>query len=613
MKTIFSYLKSYSTIPIEVDRLIISSFVEINNLQIVNNKLLTAYLIDDTQIDESNRLFEFIEIVKKEINTFDIEKLIELFEFVVSPADRIVNGAVYTPKYIRDYIVERTFAMSNKALFLSKIADISCGCGGFLYTAAKAIKASTDLSYVEIFANHIYGVDIQEYSITRTKLLLSLLAVINGEDMPDYNFNLFVGDSLAFRWEEQLPKFNGFTIIIGNPPYVRLRNLTEETKSLLKNWEVCSTGLTDLYIPFFQIGIENLEPNGVLGYITMNSFFKSLNGRALRNYIQTRKPILEIIDFGSDQIFKSKNTYTCICFMQNTTNDFIEYKRIDHSSLYKDIKVSNINYNTLDSHKGWNLQESELNSKIEAIGQPFSEKYKTKHGIATLKNKIYIFKPVKEDSEYYYLREKSNLLHLIEKGVCKDIVNSNKINGTRTIDEIKEKIIFPYRYTDGSNKPTIIEEEIFKIEYPFAYQYLEGKKDILAKRDKGKGKYPKWYAFGRTQSLDKIANKLFFPKISNTPPTTIISSDENLLYYNGQAIINQDMVELKIIQKLMRSKVFWNYIKSTSKPYSSDYYSLNGNYINNFGICSLTKKEKEYIIKEDNMDLIDSFFEEKYR
>ena len=33
----------------------------------------------------------------------------------------------------------------------------------------------------------------------------------------------------------------------------------------------------------------------------------------------------------------------------------------------------------------------------------------------------------------------------------------------------------------------------------------------------------------------------------------------------------------------MESRLFWYYIKTTSKPYSSNYYSLNGNYINNFG------------------------------
>lgn len=57
---------------------------------------------------------------------------------------------------------------------------------------------------------------------------------------------------------------------------------------------------------FFQIGIENLKSNGILGYITMNTFFKSLNGRLLRKYFQEKKLEFDIIDFGSSQIFASK-------------------------------------------------------------------------------------------------------------------------------------------------------------------------------------------------------------------------------------------------------------------------------------------------------------------
>lgn len=607
---IFNFLKTYSTKPIDVDRLIISSFVKRNNIQVINNFFVKEYIITSASSEEYDILEKFLSIINKYSVEYNFEFLIELFEFVVSPADRIINGAVYTPKYIRDYIIKQSII--NKDLVQAKIADISCGCGGFLYTASIALKETTNLSYIDIFTHHIYGVDIQDYSITRTKLLLSLLAIANGEDISDYNFNLFVGDSLVFKWENQLPNFNGFTIIVGNPPYVRLRNLSDNTKSFLKNWEVCSTGLTDLYIPFFQIGFENLEPNGTLGYITMNSFFKSLNGRALRDYFQTRRPLFRIIDFGNNQIFKSKNTYTCICLIQNVVADLIEYKIINPDDLYSNIGYSEVRYDILDSHKGWNLQEEVAISKLETIGQPFGEKYKTRHGIATLKNKVYIFKPIKEDSQYYYLKDKiSATEYPIEKSICRDIINSNRINDVVSLSEIMEKIIFPYVY-NGNDKPTILDEEILKSKFPFAYKYLEEKKEILAKRDKGKGQYPRWYAFGRTQSLEKVKHKLFFPKISNKPPTTIIDSNEDPLYYNGQAIIEQDTTELKIIQKLLESKIFWHYITKTSKPYSSDYYSLNGNYISNFGICDLTEQEKAFVLRETDHDLLNSFFEEKY-
>ena len=62
----------------------------------------------------------------------------------------------------------------------------------------------------------------------------------------------------------------------------------------------------------------------------------------------------------------------------------------------------------------------------------------------------------------------------------------------------------------------------------------------------------------------------------------------------------------------MESTVFWYYIKKTSKPYSSNYYSIDGNYIQNFGICTLSQKEKEFIIKEDDKNILNTFWETKY-
>jgi hypothetical protein len=67
-----------------------------------------------------------------------------------------------------------------------------------------------------------------------------------------------------------------------------------------------------------------------------------------------------------------------------------------------------------------------------------------------------------------------------------------------------------------------------------------------------------------------------------------------------------------VIKKIMESRLFWYYIKTTSKPYSSDYYSLNGNYIKNFGICELDKDESDFVLREQDRNTLDNFFEMKY-
>ncbi len=314
-----------------------------------------------------------------------------------------------------------------------------------------------------------------------------------------------------------------------------------------------------------------------------------------------------MIDFGSEQVFKSKSTYTCICFIENKIQDFISYISTESVKLNNKHSFRKINYSNLDSKKGWNLKDYKLITKIESTGIPFGELYQTRHGIATLKNDIFIFKPVDEDDNFYYLQNES--LYRIEKDICRDIVNSNKLSRQISLSALREKVIFPY---DNQDKPKLLSEELIKEKYPEAYTYLKNKREILKQRDKGNGNYENWFAFGRTQSLERIKNKMFFPKYSDRSPNFIINSDEDLLFYNGLAIVGSSPKEMEIIKKIMGSSVFWYYIKTTSKPYSSNYYSLNGNYIRNFGICDLNENEKEFVLQENNSIILNRFFEDKY-
>ncbi|SUB31437.1 Type IIS restriction enzyme Eco57I [Yersinia pseudotuberculosis] len=605
---LISYLKKNNlTEPNQVDRLIISAYYKINKITPIHNRFILTYLINDTEQHEDKLLQELCCIINTEIKNFGFEELIQFFEFVVSPSDRVINGAIYTPQNIRKYITHQCL---NKVKNINEISisDIACGCGGFLYNAAKYINKATNKCYFDIFKDNIFGIDIQGYSITRAKLLLITLAISNKEDKEEFSFNLFTDDTLSFSWKHHIENFSGFDVIIGNPPYVCSRNMPEETKEKLSLWSVCASGQPDLYIPFFQIGIELLSRNGILGYITMNSFFKSLNGRALRKYFKEKKLNISIIDFGSEQVFISKNTYTCICIIKNEISDYISYQKTESKHLpIKNKDFEYVYYSDLDSLKGWNLHNHNLMSKIESIGKPFGSIYQTRHGIATLKNDVYIFKPAREDLDYYYLQKEKT--YKIEKGICRDIINSNKLSTQYSLNEIVEKVIFPYSDDD---KPVLFKENYLQENFPNAYLYLLENKNILLGRDKGKRVYPNWFAFGRTQSLEKIKNKLFLPKISNTPPNSILSTDSNLMFYNGIAIVGHEKEELLFIQKIIESKIFWHYITTTSKPYSSNYYSLNGNYINNFGIHDFTNEEIEYIISEATKENIDFFIERQY-
>lgn len=609
IQSIFTFLKR--NIPQDsflINRIFVSLYIVYNKIDKYNH-FIGKYLIAEKDNDycELVKVLSFLK--SQHIEDVTLEDMINLFEFVISPSDRKVTGAIYTPKKIRDYILGHCLD-TFPDLCDVRVADIACGCGGFLMDAAKTIQSKTKKTYFDIFRQNIYGVDIQPYSIERCKILLNLLAVSDNE-VADFDFNLLCADTLDFKSEMWNSYYINFDVIVGNPPYVCGRNMDEDTKVKTKRYKVCDSGSTDLYIPFFQIAVEMLKDNGILGYITMNSFLKSLNARRLRTYFMDNCYDISIIDFRGHQIFKGKSTYTCLFFMEKKNSDVLHYCYNGNVKLNSQLQLIDILYSSLDADKGWNLNENGLANKIESVGIPLFKYCQTRHGIATLSNKTYIFSPIKEDDVFYYL-EKDNVIYPIEKTVCKNIVNSNKLNSDTSLEDILRKVIFPY-HIDAKGKAILFEEDYFRNEFPCAYSYLESQRTVLKDRDKGKTqKYPAWYAYGRTQSLSMPPMKLFFPKIANKPLTCIIVNDPNLLLYNGMAFVGNDMKRMKVLQKVLGSNIFWNYVVANGKPYTSGYYSLNGANIKNFGVPVFTEEEECELIKLKNKNEINSWLASFY-
>lgn len=544
--------------------------------------------------------------------TFKLEELIEIFEYVVSPADKIVTGAVYTPQRVRQTILDRCLSFKNvAALRIIRIADISCGCGGFLMDAALFLHQRTGKSYADIFRENIFGIDIQEYAIERTRILLMLLALSDGEDV-DFEFKLLCRDTLDFESDSWDTVFTGFDIIVGNPPYVCSRNLSEETLFKLRNYDVCASGHPDLYIPFFKIAIQMLNNDGRLGYITMNTFLRSVNGRAIRNYFSRNRFAISIVDFRGFQVFNSKNTYTCLFYLdKHHSAESIRYAVDERGSLSNRADYVMIPYTGLDNDKGWSLNDYQETVALESAGIQIKDYCPSRHGIATLSNDIYIFKPVAENERYYYI-ERDGKRYPIEREICRDIVNPNKLNSADDLDSLKEKVLFPYSVENG--RALIYRPMEMRRRFPRAYTYLNTRKEILLCRDKGNTvDYPQWYAYGRTQSLVLPQFKLFFPKFANKPLRCIICDDPQLMLYNGQAFVNEDIRKLQILKRIIESNIFWNYIQANGKPYASGYYSLSGVDIKHFGIPRFSVLEEDELLAISDQSDIEIWLREHYR
>ena len=606
-QSIFTYLKRRGLTDTRmVNRLFVSAFMRhYNVVPQVNSLLMDAYISQEDK--EYEQLCELIIKLNESECEYALEDLAKLFEFVISPEDRKITGAVYTPEYVRLRIVNEVFADYDKVLSDAHVADIACGCGGFLLTVAEHIHSCSGKPYSEIVKDNLYGIDLQDYSIDRTKLLLALLVLLNGEDV-DLTFNLWESDTLRFDFSS----WSEMDIVVGNPPYVCARNMSPEARELIKTWEVCQSGNSDLYIPFFQIATELLRKGGRLGYITMNSFLTSLNGRVLRKYFQELSYNIRIVDFRGEQLFCGRNTYTCLFFLQKIESVCISYCVNENKILPIQFVYTEHPYIMLNSEAGWKLNDFKMSRNYESGGIPLGKFCQSRHGIATLSNKTYVIKPIQETANtFIFIR--NNCVIEIERNICRKIVNSNRLNSDVNFESILEYIIFPYRRNiNGSIE--LIPENVMHAEYPLAYRYLQENRELLEKRDKGHiEKYPAWYAFGRTQSLQMPRYKLFFPKIANKALHCEVVDDSSLLLYNGMAFVSDDELPLLILKKIMESAVFWEYVKANSKPYASGYFSLNGVNIKHFCIPNFTEDETQELLAITETHQIDIWLSQFYQ
>jgi hypothetical protein len=79
-----------------VNRLLVSSFLLHKDKETVNNILIKKMIISKNS-DLYLVLKDFLFILDKYNQTLCFEPLLEVFEFVISPSDKLVNGAIYTP------------------------------------------------------------------------------------------------------------------------------------------------------------------------------------------------------------------------------------------------------------------------------------------------------------------------------------------------------------------------------------------------------------------------------------------------------------------------------------------------------------------------------------
>ena len=590
-KSILRQLSKRNLCASDIEKYLVLAYLKLNAISYAHSQSLTEYLSD---VDR--HLYEEVEkLIVRASSPFSIDELVELFELLIPDEQKKEKGVAYTPREVKQFIVKEVLSDCKPQTVL----DPACGCGAFLVTATEYMHEKYALPLDQIVEQYIFGVDIDPLAIHRTKLLLSVLLCSHGVEHT-VRFNLFCNDMLSYDTVELLLEScpERFDCIIGNPPYVRSRNMNEETKRGVAKWDTCCVGNPDLYMPFFEIGLSLSKQKGCLGYISPNGYLQGVNGKLLREFLIDSEYGIKIYDFREAQLFKNVRSYTCITLIdKNIKSDSICYKRIDADFESDLTQMTTYPKATFPNGKPWRMRKSDIDTvveKLESAERPLGT-WRIRNGLATLKNDLYFFTPCGEDDQFFF-REYDGKRYAIEKGICIDVAKPNIIKTEEELAAKSEKAIFPYSIQHDNQ---IISEDQLRNDFPQTYAFLQEYRHILEKRDKGNGKYPAWYAYGRTQGMNNFGKKLLIPYIAGEP-VAVLSLQEDLLFYCGYAVLSENERELRMLKCFLESDAFWFYVYHTSKPYAKGYMAFAKNYIINFTIPQLDESEVDFLLECTN-------------
>ncbi|MDH7517789.1 MAG: N-6 DNA methylase [Candidatus Thermoplasmatota archaeon] len=262
------------------------------------------------------------------------------------------QGIYYTPTYIVDYIVQNTLGelLKNKKIDADKIRvlDPACGSGSFLIKAFDVLNdywKKKDKNYSQarfditgqgitftkkkkILQNNIFGVDLDKKAVEIAQLNLLLKIAEKGQSLPLLQQNIKCGNSLiddpnivgekAFKWEDEFKEImqeGGFDVVIGNPPYVDIKQLDPKiVKYLFSKFNTVENRM-NLYSTFVERSLSLLKEGGYFGLIIPNSILYNESYSKIRELLLNTTSLRKIVRLP-DNVFENVKVETIILIYQ---------------------------------------------------------------------------------------------------------------------------------------------------------------------------------------------------------------------------------------------------------------------------------------------------------
>ena len=492
-----------------------------------------------------------------------------------------------------------------------------------------------------IISNCIYAIDIDPEAVEVAKMSLSLKVIDNLDFFENYQeLGLFgskilnsVGENIKcgntlissdiiskypqiIEDEEQLLKTNpfdwqtregfseifekkgGFDFIVGNPPYVEVKNYNEVYplmhKYIKEQYQTTRNGKIDLSVAFIEKGISLLNQKGKMGLIVQKRFFKTNYGKKIREYITSNSYLYQIIDFEATNIFKSRITYIASLILSKQPQKQVIFKKIKNEIeelplILKELppfELESSHFNLIPSEaissNSWNFEDPKLISikaKLLKKYGKFGDFATVRVGIQVLWDKAYHIKVKKINKDRTLIGDTELQKDIkIEIDACRPLILNKKFYSFCK-DETDTFVIFPYQIKNKKSKPILFEE--FSKLYPLAGNYLKKhKKRIIENVETFEG--DSWHLYTRANNHQRVYPKVMLPMTAND---TFANITFNPLNYCDNAnmffieIADKSETNLYAVAGIINSTLFSVIARSIALAQQNGYFKFNKQFI----------------------------------